>query len=435
MRDQNLPRQFCLRNVAVWNADKVEEGRDVFVTGGKIGSIVATGSQATSGFEILDAAGLALMPAGIDVQAHLRVPGQPQKETPLTGLRAALRGGYSAVLTMPNTQPVIDTPAVLANAKKEIASATEQTGIEVLWSAAVTLGQKGETLTDFEALAVAGVAAFTDDGKGVAPDGLMEESFHHLAKLKLPFLQHAEFPGHGGVLAPGPVQEKLGVKAYSAEAEWAMVDRDLKVLRKAPGARYHVLHISAKETIALLKKAKAEGLKVTGEVSPHHLHFSTHDLSPDDSSFKMNPPIRSPEDRAALIKALADGDIDFVATDHAPHESEKKGSDFADAAFGTTGLETCLRVLFELYAKNQISASRLVEVFSTAPARFLGLESRYGTLAPGRSFQALLIDAQAPARPIEVNELESLSKNNCFVGQKLPGRLLKVFQPQRAWEI
>lgn len=434
MKNTALPARFCIRNVAVWNADSVREGCDVFVEYGRIASISKAGERAFEG-ESVNGSGRALMPSGLDVQAHLRVPGQPEKETPLTGLRAALRGGYAAVLTMPNTQPILDTPAVLAMAKSEVASATADTGIEVLWSAAVTVGQKGEALTDFDALAKAGIAAFTDDGKGVAPDGLMEASLKHLGRLGLPFLQHAEFPGHGGVLAPGPVQAKLGVAPYAAEAEWKMVARDLEVLRKAPSARYHVLHVSAKETIALIREAKAQGLKVSGEASPHHLYFSTHDLSTEDSSFKMNPPIRSPEDREALIEALANGDIDFVATDHAPHEAAKKTRDFTGAAFGTTGLETCLRVLLDLLQKKRLTPTRLVAAFSTEPARFLGLESKYGTLAEGRDFHALLIDPNAKAEPVTVADLESLSKNNCFVGRPLPRGLERVYQPSRVWSV
>jgi dihydroorotase len=449
MQRNALPSSLCVRNVSVWNADGTLSGQDVFVEGGRIEAIVPTGARALApagnraapganslqAEAVIDGHGLALMPAGVDPQVHLRVPGQPEKETPLTGLRACVRGAYAAILNMPNTRPVIDSPESLRQGREEVAAAAAETGVDVLWSAAATMGQAGQRLVDFDALAAAGIAAFTDDGKGVASDALMEQAFAALERLGIPFLQHAEVPGHGGALAPGPAQKKLGIAPYPAEAEWRMVERDLAQLRKHPRARYHVLHVSTKETVNLLRAARREGLRASGEASPHHLLLTVDDIPADDSSYKMNPPLRAEEDRLALLAALASGEIDFVATDHAPHEPGKKTGNFAEAAFGTTGLETSLRVLLHLRAQGKLSAERLVSAFSTKPAEFLGIGDRYGALRSGRPFHAALIDPDAGPTPIAVGDLESLSKNNCFLGRPLAGRIVRVFQPRQSWTI
>ncbi len=430
---ETLPNTFCLRNVDIWNSDGVLNAQDVVCRDGRIESIGPVGSFGSPPtLTTFDSSGLALLPSGIDAQVHLRVPGQSEKETPLSGLRAALKGGYAAILTMPNTKPVLDNAEILLQARDLVRDAEVKTGVEVLWSAAVTRGQEGKAMTDFVALTRAGAKAFTDDGKGVASDSIMEQAFRLLESVDRPFLQHAETPGHGGILAPGPIQEILKVKSYSPEAEWSMVERDLRILRKYPKARYHVLHVSAKETVALIRDAKREGLRVSGEVSPHHLHFSSNDLDPAKTSFKMNPPIRSEDDRELLLAGLNDGTLDFVATDHAPHESGAK-TNFTNASFGTTGLETALWVLLDLYQRQSLSAPRLVEVFSTAPARFLGIETEYGRLQPGRKLNAVLINPNASPRKVCAADLESLSKNNCFLDRQLGGEIVRVYQPGRFW--
>lgn len=429
-----LPESFCIENVDVWNSDRVLKAQDVLVKAGRVESIVPHGSL-THSAHVINGDGKVLMPSGLDAQAHLRVPGQAEKETPETGLRAALRGGYAALLTMPNTKPVIDTVAALEEGRAQLARATDTYGIDVLWSAAITRGQNGEELADLESLAKAGIAAFTDDGKGVERDDLMDKAFAKLEKLGQPLLQHAEFPNHGGVLAPGPTQVQLGIKPYFDDVEWKMVERDIEVLENHPGARYHVLHVSAAKTVEIVSKAKAAGLKVSAEVSPHHLFFTSDDIPKGRSEFKMNPPIRSAKDREVLIAALANGEIDFVATDHAPHELGKKGEDFAGAAFGTTGLETCLRTLLHFYQKGQLTAERVVSSFATKPAEFLGVGDRYGRIEIGRKLFASLVDVKAPPAEITEIDLESLSKNNCFIGSRLPGKILQVFQPGKVWKL
>ena len=206
-----------------------------------------------------------------------------------------------------------------------------------------------------------------------------------------------------------------------------MVARDLELLREFPQARYHVQHVSLVETVRLVKEAQHEGLNATCEVTPHHLLFSSEDIQPGETSFKMNPPLRSRENKEGLVKALSEGQIDFVTTDHAPHEPALKGSDFMSSAFGTTGLETSLRALFKLVQDGSLSRERMVEVFSTAPARWAKLDNKYGKIAEGFDFNAAIFDDAAPARPVTVRDLYSQSKNNIFLGYPLPGDVVGVF--------
>ncbi|MBY0384700.1 dihydroorotase [bacterium] len=383
---------------------------------------------------VIDLQGKALIPSGVDAQVHLRVPGQSHKETAETGLLAALKGGYSAILTMPNTNPTIDSVEVLRQGQREVLPYEEKFGVKVLWSAAITKNLNSNQSTDLESLVNAGASAFTNDGLGVQDDESMSTAFSRLQELTVPLLQHAEFLGHGGSMAPGPIQRKLNANPYPEEPEWKMVERDLKILRNFPKARYHVLHVSSARTIDLVREAKREGLQVTAEVSPHHLFFNTDTIDAENLSFKMNPPIRSPSDQEALWQALTDGTIDFVATDHAPHETSKKSGSVEDAAFGTLGLETTLRVLLDRWMSGFLSPQRLVEVFSKRPAEFLSLPKAFGDFKIGYEFHGVLVDTQAPARPFLVKEISSLSKNSCFTSANLPGQLTSAFHGERIFE-
>ncbi len=371
-------------------------------------------------------AGLCAVPSGVDMQVHLRTPGQAEKETPETGIRAALYGGYGAVLSMPNTKPTIDTPEVLKMANENVKSASERYGITALFCSTVSQGLNGKILTDLNAMAKAGVAAFTDDGKGIEPDDFMKAAFRASAETGIPVLQHAEWSGHGGVLADCPVSRKLGLKAYDRKQEWSFVERDIKLLKEFPGARYHVLHVTTRESVELIRRAKNDGLKITGEASPHHLFFCADDIDPENTSFKMNPPLHQAEDRAIIRAALNDGTLDFVATDHAPHEASAKGADFAKSAFGTIGMESSLRVLLTGLYDGWFKPSRLWDVFSTAPARFLGLEAEYGSIAVGKPFRAAFFSTDT-VEPFSLKDIQSLSKNSCFLGTPLRGKVVGHF--------
>lgn len=426
-----LPARFLVRNVNVWNAVGLRKAVDVLVENGVISRIAPRGELPAPGPSDaeFDGQGRVLLPCGIDVQVHLRVPGQPEKELPHTGLRSALRSGYAAVMTMPNTKPVIDCASVVKRARQEVEEAERQTGVKVFFTGAMTRGQEGKEVVDALELKGAGVLALTDDGKGVADDDVMLEVIRRATAVGLPVLQHAEVPGHGAALAPGPTQEKLGLTPYPAEAEWKMVERDIRLVRQVPNARYHVLHVSSAKTVELVRAAKQEGLNVTCEVTPHHLWFTSADIPVGETNFKMNPPLRGSLDRDILRRGLADGTVDFASTDHAPHQCGMKGEDFQTAAFGTTAQEATLRVLFDFWQSGLLTAERLVQVWAAEPAKFLGIDKEYGTLDEGRPFRAVLVDPTAEPSTVRLEELESLSKNSCFLNARLPGRIFAVFNP------
>lgn len=422
---------YLLKNVELWTERGVTAQCDIEVEHGHIIAIERE-IALPRGAHLIEGHGFTLIPAGVDPQVHLRVPGQAEKETAGTGLLAALRGGIGAVLSMPNTKPVIDNIEVCEAAMLELEEAAALTGVKAYLTGSITQNLKGKNSAPYEDLAKWGVKAFTDDGVGVVDDALMRSAFRASEATGLPILQHAEFPGHGGVLAKGPLQEKLGIPAYPTSAEADMVARDIELLKEFPKARYHVLHVSAHETLELVAAAKQRGLHVSCEVTPHHLWFSSDDIKDDNTSFKMNPPLRGKDDRRALRHALAEGIIDFVATDHAPHEMTAKGQNFKTSAFGTTGLETSLRVLLTLLREGVLSPSRLVQVFSTKPAAFLGISSDFGDIAVGRPMTAVLVDRNE-CEAVTESDLFSLSKNSCFLGERLDGKIISMFLGARTY--
>jgi dihydroorotase len=417
--------RYILDNVELWDGSGQPKRTRVRVVNGRLSEM--SPNLAVEKDPIIDGKGRVLMPAGIDAQVHLRVPGQAHKETAATGIKAALKGGYAAVLTMPNTQPTIDNVATLERAREEVAPYEREYGVKVFWSAAITKHLNSEFVTPFEDLVRSGVRAFTNDGLGVLSDHVMEEAFARLETLPVPLLQHAEFLGHEGSLAPSSVQKNVGAKPYPSEPEWKMVERDINVLRKFPRAQYHVLHVSSRHTLDFVRAAKKEGLKVSAEVTPHHLFFNAEQIDPHNKSFKMNPPIRSEEDRLALWQALEDGTLDFVATDHAPHEETMKAGNFDSCAFGTIGVETTLGVLVDGLKKGHLTKKRFVEVFSKAPAKFLKLPAEFGAFQVGEVFHGILLDIEQGPTPVYADDFASLSKNSCFIGHELPGRLVSAF--------
>jgi len=425
---------YLIGPVTLWTSQKEIPKTYIEVKDGKVVKI-SDSSLLSLELPVVDGKEQVLMPAGVDAQVHLRVPGQEHKETAETGLLAALKGGYAAVLTMPNTKPTIDSVEALQLGRGLTAPYEERFGVKVLWTGAITKNLNSSTLTPIEDLARAGITALTNDGLGVLSDDVMEEAFERLSPLGIPLLQHAEFLGHGGNLAPSSVQRKVGATPYPESAELEMVERDLRALKNHPQARYHVLHITSRKVIPLLRPAKEAGLKVTCEVTPHHLFFCGEDIDPENKSFKMNPPLRTAEDREAFWKFLESGDIDFVSTDHAPHEELVKQGSFNEAAFGTIGMETTLGVLTWGYQQGRLSRQRFVEVFSTKPSRFLGLDPSYGDIQEGKTLRALLFDVNAPEREIRAEDFSSLSKNSCFIGAKLPGQLLQVFSGERCFSL
>jgi dihydroorotase len=358
------------------------------------------------------------LPTGLDLQVHLRFPGQPQKETLEGGIESALYGGYDGVISMPNTNPFLDQPEILAEALR--AAAPSRYPVRVGFAASATKGMQGQEPTDIAALARTGAVAITDDGWGVKSDDAQARIFAACAENDLLFQQHAEIPGHKGVAPKSPFQESQGLPEYPRTAESEMVRRDVELLRRFPGARYHILHISTRETLAEIRRAKDAGLAVTAEVSPHHLIFSNRDIPPPSDPrstyFKMNPPLFDPEDRAALRAALRDGTIDCVSTDHAPHETELKAKGWLLAPFGTRGLETALPALLELHHQGELSLRRVEEVFSTAPRLIL----RHPEFA--RPSGLVFVDLAHPHQ-IGEDDLPGISGNSCFLGTELHGSI------------
>ncbi len=311
-----------------------------------------------------------IFPAFCDVHVHLREPGFSYKETILSGTKAAARGGYSAVFSMPNLNPVPDCEENL-NRQLEIINKTAL--IDVRPYASITVGQKGEKLSNFEALAK-NVIAFSDDGRGVQNEALMRQAMIKAKRLNKIIVAHCEDNSllFGGYIHDGEYARLHSHKGICSKSEWGPIERDLK-LAKETGCKYHVCHISCKESVELIRKAKSEGVDVTCETAPHYLVLNDMDLK-EEGRFKMNPPIRSEQDRLALVEGLKDGTIDMIATDHAPHSKEEKGQGLEKSLMGVVGLETAFAVLYTKLVKTEaISLERLIEAMSISPRKRFGL--------------------------------------------------------------
>ena len=307
-----------------------------------------------------------VFPGFCDVHVHFREPGFSYKETIATGSMAAARGGYTAVCTMPNLNPVPDSKEHL---NMQLALIEEQACIHVYPYGAITVGEKGETLADLEGMAKDAIA-FSDDGRGVQADEMMEEAMRRAKALGKMIVAHCEVNDllHGGYIHEGAYAKANGHKGICSESEYLQIARDLELVEKI-GCSYHVCHISTKESVDIIRKAKARGVDVTCETGPHYLVMDDSDLQ-EEGRFKMNPPLRSAEDRIALVEGIADGTIDMIATDHAPHSAEEKGRGLAGSAFGVVGLETAFAVLYtKLVKPGIISLERLIELLAINPRK------------------------------------------------------------------
>ncbi len=364
--------------------------------------------------KVIDAEGLVVAPAFVDVHVHLREPGYGYKERIATGTMAAARGGYSTVCSMPNLNPVPDS---VENLKVQQDIIDSDAKIEVLPYAAITIGRKGEELVDIASLS-GKVCAFSDDGSGVQVDGMMERAMCETVKHDQLIAAHCEVEEllKGGYIHDGEYAKAHGHKGICSESEWEQVKRDIEIAERV-GCRYHVCHISTKETVQLVREAKARGVKVTCETGPHYLIFTDMDLK-EDARWKMNPPIRSAEDRAALIEGIKDGTIDMIATDHAPHSVEEKSRGLKDSAMGIVGLETAFAALnTHLVRKGVITLERLVEIMSINPRKVFRIE---GGINPGDRADIVLLDTEREWR-VDSEKFYSMGKITMFDGREMVG--------------
>ncbi len=392
---------------------------DVAIRGGEIAAI-GDGLPRNGADRVVDASGCMVMPGLIDPHVHLREPGQEHKETIETGSRAAAAGGFTSLCCMPNTSPALDTPELV----RFVYDRGERADCRVFPVAAATRGRKGEELTEFQLLTRAGAVGFSDDGDCIASAGMMARVLAMCAHVGRVFMQHAQEPTmtRGGVMHAGPLAARLGLGGWPREAEEVIVERDVRLARKA-GAAYHVQHISSGETVEIIRRARASGVRVTGEASPHHLHL-THELCDGYNTMgKVNPPLRERRDIDALRAGVADGTITVLGTDHAPHSEDEKALPFEEAPFGFIGLESAVPLYAEaLVASGAIEWPRLVALLTTEPAKLCGLDRQgLGTLAAGGPADVTVFDPGFGWK-LAPYDLKGRSRNTPFMGRVMRGR-------------
>jgi len=365
---------------------------------------------------IVDLGGRCVVPGLVDVHVHLREPGFPEKETIATGTAAAARGGYTTVCSMPNLNPAPDSPETL-RVQTDIIRRDAQ--VRVVPYGCITMGQRGRgELVDFAALAP-DVVGFSDDGRGVQSEALMEEAMRRAAAVGKPIVAHCEVDEllRGGYIHDGAYCRAHGHKGICSESEWAQVERDIRLAEKT-GCQYHVCHVSTKESVALVRRAKAKGLRVSCETAPHYLLLSDEELR-EEGRFKMNPPLRGRDDREALLAGLLDGTIEVVATDHAPHTAAQKSRGLAGSAMGIVGLECAFPLLYtHLVLPGKLTLGRLVELMSVNPRRIFGLG---GGLEPGEAADFTVLDLDTPYT-IDPETFRSKGRATPFAGWPVRGR-------------
>ncbi|MEH7333405.1 dihydroorotase [Neobacillus drentensis] len=365
----------------------------------------------------VDAEGLLVSPGFIDLHVHLREPGGEKKETIATGTLAAAKGGFTTVAAMPNTRPVPDNVNIMADVQRRI---QETAKVRVLPYASITTRLLGEELTDFEGLKNAGAFAFTDDGVGVQTASMMLEAMQKAANLNMAIVAHCEENSliNKGCVHEGSFSKRNGLNGIPSICESVQIARDV-LLAEAAGCHYHVCHVSTKESVRVIRDAKRAGIKVTAEVTPHHLLLTQDDIPGLDANYKMNPPLRDEKDKFALLEGLLDGTLDFIATDHAPHTQEEKSEGMELAPFGIVGLETAFPLLYtNLVLKNIISLEQLIGYMTQKPAETFELP--YGKIEVGEPADIVLLNLNEE-REINPDEFLSKGKNTPFGGWKCKG--------------
>ncbi len=411
-------------------AQELSEPRDLLIEDGRIAALSPPGTIPAEGRRVITAQNLVVTPGLIDMHVHLREPGEEYKETILTGTRAAVAGGFTAVAAMPNTRPVNDNTAVT----RFILEAAKAAGLARVYPVgAISLGSLGQTLSEYGDQKAAGAVAFSDDGHPVMNPMLMRRALEYARTFQVPLIAHEEDLDlrANGVMHEGRVSLELGLRGIPAAAEETMIFRDLALLQLT-GGRLHIAHVSAFGSVALIRAAKAAGLTVTAETAPHYFSLTDEAVRGYDTFAKVNPPLRTATDVAAVKEGLADGTLDAIACDHAPHTSLEKDLEFEAAAFGLIGLETSLGLSLKLVHDGVLSLSQLVAKMSTNPARILGVPG--GTLAIGSPADVTLMD---PSRTwtVDANRFASKSRNCPFNGWTLPGKAVMTIVGGRVvWE-
>src|SRR5437763_4502290 len=400
---------------------KINAPMDILLRDGRVAEIALPNKIRGSADEKFDARGLVVSPGLIDLHVHLREPGQSYKETIATGTAAAAAGGFTSLCCMPNTHPVLDSSEWITWVQQPERGAV----VNVFPVAAATHASKGAALTDFRGLQRAGAVAVTDDGRPILSEDIMRETLRVAAEINLPVIQHAEDTRmtENCSMNDGPTAFRLGLRGMKAAAEASIVERDVQLAQQFTGARLHVAHLSTADALKAVRRGKRGRTRVTCEVTPHHFTLIDDNVAEYDTNFKMNPPLRSAADREAILVALADGTVDAIATDHAPHAAHEKQVEFERAAFGITGLETALGLaISKLHREHRIPLARIVELFTSGPARVFDLPGR-GTLARG-SFADVTIFDPKKRWTFEAVKSRSLSHNSPFDGWQFTGKVV-----------
>ena len=415
-----------MKNILIKNgrlidpAQNIDNKFDVAITDGKI-DWLGNGIPPKGDYEIIDASGQIVTPGFIDLHTHLRQPGFEEKETIATGTRAAARGGFTTICAMPNTNPAVDNRTIVVYVK---CVASSEAAIRVLPIGCISKARKGESLAELGEMAEAGVIGFSDDGSPVPGSRLMKQAMEYANGLGLPIIDHCEDASlaDGGQVNEGIIATRLGLAGIPNAAEEIIVARDL-ALAKITGARLHLCHISTKGAVALIRQAKSEGVKVTAEVTPHHLTLTEDRCLGYDTNAKVNPPLRTQEDIDALIEGLLDGTIDAIATDHAPHTDNDKCCEFALAPFGISGLETALGSLMKLVHSGKVPLSVIVEKLTAGPARIIGINHGVsGRLSVEDTADIVIFNPNAEWT-VDTSKFASKGKNTPLAGEKLKGKV------------
>jgi dihydroorotase len=412
-----MPSLWIKKARVIDPASKRDKVGDIFVRDGRFVSSLTAAEKKSA--KVIDARGLVAVPGLVDIHVHFREPGQTHKETIETGSRAAAAGGFTTVVCMPNTSP----PADNAGTIQYIVDAARRGAIvKVLPTGCITVGMKGETLSPIGSLKRAGVVAITDDGDCVQSNELMSRAVEYAKMFDLPVMDHCQDRSmtEGAVMNEGNVSIRLGLHGWPNAAEDLVVSRNV-ILSSYTGAHIHMQHISSAQSVDILRKAKADGVRVTAEATPHHIALTDEALSTYDTNFKMNPPLRTEADRRAIIAGLRDGTLDCIATDHAPHTDYEKDKEFDYAPNGVLGLETALPVVLEvLVGQNKFKLTHAIDLMTRQPARVLGLQA--GTLGVGAAADICIFDP-AEKWTYDARAGHSKSANSPWSGRTLRGRV------------